>query len=173
MTIPQFAPGCFGSALTYREGDMVCRRCPFAKACGDEHLVAMERLRERLGIVVKPRRKKPVEAKEEIADPSRLALPNKVQKLLERLDKEAFDVVAKLRRGENPFLTTLPFMAVACHLLIKLDGPLSQTLLAAAMVKKLGWKDVTASAHARMALQALEHVGAITLTDGMAVMRRE
>lgn len=173
MPIPQFAPGCFGSALTYREGDMVCGRCPFASDCEGEHIAALTRLRQKLGIEVKPspirRSAKPQRA---IDDPTLATVPVKVRALLQKLDGMSLDIVAKMQRGENPFLKVMPFMAIAAHLLIKAQRPLGQKTLAAALAMKLGWKEGTADAHARMALQALEHVGAIILIDGGAVMKR-
>lgn len=174
MAIPQFAPGCFGSALTYRTNDLVCKSCPFAKTCEVEHIVALQALREKLGVSAKPkplRGASRARADEENEDPTRATMPIKTRELLDRLDRMNLNIVERMRRGENPFLGKINYMAIAAHLLMRAQTPLHQRTLAAAFKMKLNWQDTTATAHARMAFLALEHVGAITFADGAATMR--
>lgn len=172
-TIPPFSPGCFGSALSFRKEDMVCRACMFSAQCEPVHIDSKNMLRERFGIIVKePRRKKEVEIDlNQTADPARLSLPKKVFELMERVDRGGFDILAKLSRGENPFDGRLPFLAVACHLLLKMKEPVTRDLLTAALVHQFKWKENTAESHSRMSIQLLEHVGAVECSNGMMKLK--
>jgi hypothetical protein len=167
--IPEFAPGCFGSALGFRGADMVCRACQFASACEPVHLMVQEQLREKFGI--KPKLE-PVAARPTPLDPAAIKLPKKVRDLLDRLDQGDFDIVGSLRRGANPFGATMPFMAVACHLLLRRAEPFGRDYLAAALSHKFGWQPETAQEHARIAIYALLHVGAVNSNDGL-ISRKE
>jgi len=177
--IPNFAPGCFGSALAFKSEDVVCSNCPFAAACEPAHLEARRLLRERYGLqttqeVVRAEisaRKAEKEERSRALDPSALTLPKKTQELIQRLDRGQYDVVGKLQRGENPFGSAIPFMRVLCHLLLK-GFQLRQDTLTTAFAKQFNWQSGTAAAHARMAIQALEHVGAVENRDGIISIRR-
>ena len=52
-TVPDFAPGCFGSALAFKADDAVCEGCIFKAQCQPVHLEALASLRARLGIKTK------------------------------------------------------------------------------------------------------------------------
>lgn len=179
-TIPQFSPGCFGSAIAFKKDDVVCRGCKFAALCEPAHLEAQAALRERYGIktsaeVFAERDRKRAEEKairEASRDQSVLSLPKKTQELIDRLDRGNYDVKGKFSRGENPFGASMRFMEIVGHLLLNLKGVrLDRPLIATAFVRKLGWQQGTADAHARMAIQALEHVGAIINNDGVISLR--
>ncbi|MGV1754794.1 hypothetical protein [Agrobacterium sp. CG674] len=173
--IPPFSPGCFGSALAFKEGDVACSGCKFAQACKPVHLVAQAALRERFGVTtaIQANAEK-VKAKDEAApvNPAALSLPKKTQELVARLDRGQYDVVGSLQRGENPFGSAIPFMKLACHLLLRLAQPLSAKGLATAYATKFEWQQGTADAHARMAIQALTHVGAVENRDGLISIRK-
>lgn len=179
-TIPEFSPGCFGSAVAFKKEDTVCRGCPFALQCEPAHLAAQSALRERYGIKTtqqvladqKQARDADKAARQAAKDPATLVLPKKTQDLIDRLDRGNYDVKGKFARGENPFGQSMRFMQIVGHLLLNLKGVrLNRPLLAAAFVKKLDWQQGTADAHARMAIQALEHIGAITNNDGVISLR--
>lgn len=172
MTIPPFAPGCFGSALTYDDTNSVCVACKFASACQPMHQEALVALRASFNITVKAKPTAPV-----TVDPARpaapvLAVPKKVQELLDRLDRSELNVVANLQAGINPFEHSVLYLRIACHLLLRLQKPLTQPLLAAAFASKLNWAQGTADAHARMTIQALAHIGAIDNRDGLITIRK-
>lgn len=172
--IPQFAPGCFGSALAYKDNESICRGCTFNVECRPLHLENKARLQALAGI--KPPKVKPVElAPSAPIDPTTMNLPTKVRELLERIDRNNLNIVGHLRRGENPFVDTMPFMRIACHLLLRCPANmrLDRQLLSSAFVKKLNWQQGTAEAHARLAVQALVHVGAIDLVDGVISLRKQ
>ncbi|QNG62624.1 hypothetical protein B1VFA_133 [Rhizobium phage B1VFA] len=179
-TIPEFSPGCFGSAVAFKKDDTVCRGCKFAEFCEPAHLEAQAALRERYGIKTtqqvlsdqKQAREAEKVARQASKDASVLVLPKKTQDLIDRLDRGNYDVKGKFSRGENPFGQSMRFMQIVGHLLLNLkDVRLNRQLLAAAFVKKLEWQQGTADAHARMAIQALEHIGAIANNDGVISLR--
>lgn len=175
--IPPFSPGCFGSAIAFKKDDVACGSCKFAEACEPRHLEAQQALRERHGVKTRDKISEEKKAAKETkkaapVDPAALVLPKKVQELLTRLDRGNYDIVGSLRRGENPFGSAMPFMKLACHLLLRLPMPLSQKGLSTAFATKFGWKENTSDAHARMAIQALVHVGAVDMRDGTISIRR-
>jgi hypothetical protein len=173
-TIPPFSPGCFGSALAFKEDDVACRSCKFAGECKPMHLSAQKALRERYGIQTtqeviadeKAKRSEEKAARAAAIDPAALTLPKKVQELILRLDRGNYDIVRKLQNGENPFGASMKFMALVAHLLLRLPQ-VDKGLITTAF-----WQENTAEAHARMAIQALEHVGAIDNRDGLVSIRR-
>jgi hypothetical protein len=166
MNIPAYSPGCFGSALTFKATDLVCQRCPYATQCKPAHEQALAQLRHKFGIAV-AETPAPVPAAPVALDPAALSLPKKVQDLLMKLDRGNYDVVGKLQRGENPFGAAIPFMAVACHVLLRLGRPMDRDFLATAFMKKFGWQKQTADEHARIAIYGLMYVGAVVSNDGL------
>ncbi|WLR90868.1 hypothetical protein [Shinella zoogloeoides] len=170
--VPNFSPGCFGSALAFQPENPICRACPFNAQCHPLHETNLAALRERFGIKTTRRGPKLKPAIAPISDPAMMVLPVKVRRLLEKLDTSSLRITEKLAQGVNPFEGKLPFMQIACHLLLRLGRPLPRPLLAQAFVQKLGWQQNTADAHARMAFQALAHVGAITDSEAGAVLKR-
>ncbi len=174
MNVPFLAPGCFGSALMFKATDMVCSACPFHTDCGVKHEVALALLRQQLGVTVAQKsvkqevvhRPAPHPAEEPVA----MTMPKKVKELIERFDRGSYDIVAQMQKGINPFvnLPGLKFMKIACHMIMKTDRhPATQKFLQAGMIHALHHTEATAAAHARMALQALLHIGAIEQTDGV------
>jgi hypothetical protein len=77
-----------------------------------------------------------------------------------------------LRKGENPFDGSMRFLKIVGFLLLRYQKPLTPTLLSAAFVSKLGWQKPTADAHARIAIQALTHIGAVDNNEGSITLRR-
>lgn len=183
VTIPQFAPGCFGSAFGFKDNDTVCNGCVFREQCAPAHRLATAALRKSFGIQsleerneekaaeIAERRRAQDEARL-AADPGLLSLPIKVQDLIARLDRGNYDVIGKLAAGLNPFADTIPFLRIACHLLLHFDRPINKDLLVAAFSQKLDWKPNTAEAHARMTIMALTHIGAVDNQDGQITLRR-
>ncbi|MDE4297053.1 hypothetical protein PXK56_17850 [Phaeobacter gallaeciensis] len=174
--IPFLAPGCFGSALHFQGEGMVCAACPFKGECEPVHNMALQAMRERLGIKMPPvRRAAPLPTNEEATeDGTRLTLPKKVRELLGKLDRENLDITGKMKQGVNPFagLGRYGYMMITCHLIMHLRVPVTQKIISAGLATKLGWANGTADAHARMAVQALEHVGAIDNNDGIFSVRK-
>lgn len=171
MNVPEFAPGCFGSAIAFKEEDVICRGCSLVEQCRPAHLHAKALLQERLGISPAERPAPKKAASPAPVDPTTLTLPQKTRELLDRLDRGHYAINEKLGCGENPFSDAMPFMRVACHVLLHISRPVNRELLAAAFVKKLGWQQNTADAHARLAIQALTHVGAVENRDGLIMLR--
>ncbi|TDW20531.1 hypothetical protein EV128_125161 [Rhizobium azibense] len=171
--IPSFAPGCFGSALAYEETAPVCAVCKFAEACKPLHLTNLEILRERVGVKGKGNKdaKNPLVEKP-TAGPAEMTVPKKVMALVEKLDSSNLRVTENFAKGVNPFAASSNFLKIAGHLLLKLKQPLDRQTLAYAYTTKLGWTEGTADSHARMAIQALTHIGAVNNIDGAIVLRR-
>lgn len=171
MTIPNFAPGCFGSALAFQDDHPVCKSCVFRQQCEPQHEANLVTLRLTLGVVVAEPKPIIPPMDDATVDPAALALPKKVRELVHRLDHSNLNIIERLGRGENPFETTLPFLRIFCHLLLR-AGTVNRSTLQYACETKLNWNPGTAMSHSRMAFQALEHVGAIEIVDGAARLRR-
>ncbi len=169
--IPDFAPGCYGSALAYDDAAPICQVCKFAGECKPLHLSNLEALQEALHI---PKRKTAVrrEVEAPAASPE-MTLPVKVRALVDKLDRSSLRVTERLARGENPFLdTSSNFLKIVGHLLVRANRPLSRRDFAMAFQMKLHWTPGTADSHARMAMQALTHIGAVDEIDGAVIVRR-
>jgi hypothetical protein len=166
--VPPFSPGCFGSALAYDATNATCMSCPFAAACRPLHEANLAALRDHFGI--KPKRHKAPAPPRTCGDQALLSLPQKARELIERLDRGNYNVVEKLRCGENPFVGKMKWLAMVAHLLMKTDRPLTQANLAGVFKRHLGWQENTAAAHARCAILALTHIGAVKDVDGGIVL---
>ncbi len=160
-SIPNFSPGCYGSALGYQSDSPICKNCPFREGCLPLHEQNLASLRAQFGITPKQKAVKASTARPTPAAGA-LALPSKVQALVDKLDAANLRIGEKLAKGENPFEGKVPFLQVACHLLLRLGRPVPRSLLSQALMQKFEWQQNTADAHARMAFQALAHIGIIT-----------
>jgi hypothetical protein len=169
--VPFLAPGCFGSALMFQVNGMTCSACPFSEQCEPVHRASLGLMRRRFGIEVKE--EAPVMRRKSQTTGEAFQIPKKVRDLLNRIDDQSLDITSSLRQGKNPFagLTQYKFLSITCHLLLNLEVPITQPLLSRGFVRSMNWKQSTADAHARMAFQALQHVGAIDLNDGVAKIR--
>lgn len=169
-SIPNFSPGCFGSALGYQDDSPICKNCPFKDECIPLHDENLATLRAKFGITPK---QKAVKASTARPNPAAgvMALPAKVQALVDKLDAANLRIGEKLLRGENPFEGKVPFLQVACHLLLRLGRPVERSLLSQALTHKFGWQQNTADAHARMAFQALAHIGVIVESEAGAIIK--
>lgn len=165
--IPPFAPGCFGSALAYQGDNSFCRACVFQAECEPLHQQTLAALRARFGIKVAALAKAATDK-----NGGALAVPQKVQALIERFERCGIRITEKLAEGQNPFASNFAFMKIACHLLLKLGRPVDRKMLTAAFTSKLDWAPPTAESHARMAFQALIHIGAVDEIDGRIQIRR-
>ena len=164
--IPPNAPGCFASALAFKKDNPICQRCPFGVDCEPQHIANLAELRSKLGIKLKPQ-PTPAKRPERGID----GLPKKTQELVTRLEAMNLNIVSSLKSGANPFPSSISFMRIAAHILIKL-GFVEPKMLTMSFATKLNWSPETAAAHARMAIQALVHIGAVDLSDGRAELRR-
>lgn len=168
IKVPDFAPGCFGSALAFSEKDAICRNCVFSQGCESAHKIAKAELRSRFGITVRESKKPLADV---CANEPTTTLPKKTQALFDRINGANYDIVGKLRSGVNPFGESMRFMAVACQLLLKVPN-VKQSTITAGCVYKLGCQEDTAEAYARTAIQILSHVGAIDSNDGVITIRK-
>jgi len=172
MEVPDFAPGCFGSVIAFSASDAICKNCPFAEKCKPAHEQRRQKLRAAYGIEA-PSRKSRKQTVDAIMGESVMSLPPKTQTLLEKLDKSTLDVCGKLQRRVNPFARHGPkYLHLLCHLLLSVEGAISNDYLVASFMQKFNWKQDTAKAHVRIACQALEHVGAIRCVDGVVRLKQ-
>lgn len=174
--VPYLAPGCFGSALSFRKTGMVCAACPFMSQCEPVHKESLATMRSHFGIA-EPEGEKlsSVETLANINEPSeRLTLPKKVRELLVKIDRASLDIAEKMKSGANPFsgVESFRYLQIACHLIMKFEAPVTQKLISAGLRRAMSWSEGTADAHARMAVQALEHVGAINNCDGILSVKK-
>lgn len=168
IKVPDFAPGCFGSALNHDPTDPICSNCPFVRECGAAHLVTMESLRRRFGIVVPEKIREAERAKIEnaVKTPVR-TVGGYAAATIEAIKKAGVDVAFMLRRGENPFGVTIKSEAlrVASYVLIKSKQPVQRAVIAACIERRLGCKPETAKTYARIAEQVLLHFGAVEVDE--------
>ncbi len=169
MTDPQnlHAPGCFGSALTFKGDAPECATCSFAAACGPRSHAQLEKLREKFGIVV-PR---PAGAKTRAKPEKNFYMPVKVAAVLERVARSGVDVIGDVARNVNPFSQGPNFLALACHLMLKREVGVPRDMLITAMETQFNWTRATAAAHALQAVQALVALGVADEIDGSLVKR--
>jgi hypothetical protein len=171
------APGCYGMSMCYREGTAECGTCPFASSCGPLAAQQLAMLRAELGVVM-PKRK-PVDKPQKAAAivPAAVmeltnGLPKKVAAWIAYIEREGIKVTDALTKGENPFRGKRPpFMAITCHLLLKLPQGVSRDLLARCLQEKLSWSAETTAAHVTQVRQILTALGAIDEVDGMIKLR--
>jgi hypothetical protein len=169
-------PGCFGFALAYRAEAAECISCPFSAECAQISAEQLARRRAELGITPKepraqrpPRPRAPVEA--HATGVLTEGLPKKVEELIGRIERAGISVTAALARRENPFPSSPAFLRVTCHLLLHMAAGIDRATLKIAFVRKLGWSEGTAAAHATQAFQALTALGAATEQNGRLTLR--
>lgn len=153
-----FAPGCFGSALTYADDDH-CRACAFSAQCSVKSKRALDELRSRLNITVKERRRSSNE------------MSRKAQEIFEKLGKSAGEIRATLMAGENPFPIKRGFMGDVCFVLLN-SPQVTRAFLAQVIEYRCKVNASVAAIYARQAIQILRHCGAITeQEDGISVIK--
>lgn len=165
--VPEFAPGCFGSFLAFRENDMICSRCPFASDCGLASNETRAQIEEKYGIKIKKRGEK----KQSADDLS--ALPLKVQEVVRQIRSKNIDVAQILRGEGNPFDGRMPSAKIVCAILITVDRPIEQKVITGLMAKRMNWREETARVQTRVMLQALEFLGVIKRVSGNVVLMKE
>lgn len=174
MTDLALAPGCYGFALSFKEGSPECSTCPFAGRCAVIGAEQLARRRLELGITV--REKRAPKAAVKVAAIGQVltdTLPKKVEEVLQRIEAAGIRVTEALREGRNPFLNEKPaFLRVACHLILHMPQGIDRKTLALAFQKKLNWSEGTAAAHATQAFQALSHLGAAHDNNGRLTLTR-
>lgn len=169
IRIPDLAPGCFGSALAFEANDMICGHCVFASQCEPVHALAKMELRKRFGIEIKESKKTTIRHEDGTVE---TVLPKRTQLFIDRINNANFDIVGKLQRGVNPFGTSMKFLAVACHLLLRMPS-VKHEHITAACIHSLKCQQNTAEAYARIAVQVLTHVGAVRINDGVMTIKRD
>jgi hypothetical protein len=171
------APGCYGSALTFKPDALECKGCMFAARCGPLSAERLDALRARLGItgVPAPRKARVTLSDIATAGPTLTnVLPKKVAELMERLERAGIKVTESFARGENPFTEKgkPAFLLITAHLLLNLQRGLGREELVRAYQKKLNWSLGTATAHAAQACQLLVALGAATEANGQLHLKR-
>lgn len=168
----ELAPGCFGSALTFQEGSPVCQQCPFASSCAPKSQASYERIAEKLGIKEKKKAKLPPKV-EPSGQNLVQTLPKKVQEIMGWLERKKVVITGPLRNGINPIPGRPTFLRVACHMLLRTKLGIDHGMLKMGLMKSLGWNELSADAYARVAIQLLTAVGAITEANGRYSISRE
>lgn len=168
ISVPEYAPGCFGSALTFEKTDMICKACPFSDRCEPASAESKSLLRSRFGIVFKSKTIRPVP--QEVGNIATVEC-EKTRKLIERIDRADLNIVGKLLAGANPFDQQMKFMAIACHIFLRRET-VTQNMITVGCVHTLKIQHGAADCYARIALKALVHIGAITNNDGRYSLKR-
>jgi hypothetical protein len=171
----QLAPGCFGLAMTYREGARECSACPFASACAPLAAENLTILRAELGINVPVLAVDVAKSHAKVAKADTLIdfVPKKVEAQLARAERLKIQITPALERSENPFKGKKPrFLEVAFHVLLKKIGVgVSREMLVACFMRSLGYSKQTAESHAKQTVQILEAVGAGQESNGIITLR--
>lgn len=149
-----FAPGCFGSALTWRENDEVCKSCPYTRDCEARSRVALEQLRELCGVQVAPQRR------------ANGALSKRAEAVLDKLDMTTAEIRGAIQAGRNPFPKQSGFLREICAALM--IQPANRAFLTMILQRRMEITETVADVYTRLALQILNHCEAIT-TEGDAV----
>ena len=170
MTAPDqaHAPGCWGSALTFKAKAPECISCEFNTGCAPASAVRATMLAEKFGLPQKPVKTPVVRARPEI--------PKKVETLLERIEKLGIDVRGVIGDGNNPFtsaMTGMMFMALATHLLLRCSIGIERKMLVEAYQKKFSWSEGTAISHALQAFQAFCALGVASEQNGRLKLRTQ
>jgi hypothetical protein len=167
------APGCFGSALTFKSTAPECISCQFATKCEPISTDRLAKLRAKFGITP-PERQKSSRVQNgvqrEHARPT-FTLSTKATELLNRIEKEGIRVTESLSRRQNPFNSRPAFMKITCHLLLAMEDGLTRDILVAAFERKLNWANNTARTHALLATQVLTALGATHEINGRLKLR--
>ncbi|MCK1543301.1 hypothetical protein IVB12_15405 [Bradyrhizobium sp. 179] len=159
-------------SMCFREGTAECSTCPFAASCKPRAEAQLAMLRAELGVVVPERKAAPKPAAPGPVMELTNGLPKKVAAWIAYIEREGIKINEALTKGENPFRGKRPaFLAIACHLLLKLPQGVSRDLLTQCFRDKLSWSAETTAAHVTQARQILAHVGAIEEVDGMIKLR--
>lgn len=158
MYRPEFAPGCFGGAMTFKSDSAECQSCPFASSCGVASAERMKALRAEHGLVEAPL-KQPAIARAGTA--GAMTLPKKVAEEIDRLDRMGVKVTESFRAGVNPFAEkgNKALKIIAQILLLRPDG-VDKNLMKLACMKRFEWTEGTAAAQVNQAIQVFCALGA-------------
>lgn len=163
------APGCFGSALAFKEEDPQCQSCMFASDCKPRSQARLAALRAQYGIAEpKPKVARPAI---KIASGETLTVPVKVAELIGRIERAGVSVTEAFAQGRNPFVSTPLFLRLFSHLLLRLPS-VTRPMLTTAFQTKLEWTPQTAASHTSLAVQTFLALGAIDDLNGQLTIRR-
>ena len=171
---PISAPGCYGSALTFKESASECIACIFKETCKPQSEARLEALRAKFGIKVRApvTRKRAEVTKTEDGTFLMTSLPRKIEDLVLRIERAGIDVSGKLSRGENPFEKRPFFLRITCHLLLNLPNGIERKVLQVALQRKLNWTEGTAVSQALQASQLLQALGVADEINGCIKLRK-
>ena len=151
------APGCFGSALTFKAKAPECISCEFNIGCAPASAMRAAMLAEKFGLPQKP-----------VKAPA--------ARVRYKIEKLGIDVRGVISDGENPFtgaMTGMMFMALATHLLLRCPIGIERKMLVEAYQKKFSWSEGTAISHALQAFQAFCALGVASEQNGRLKLRTQ
>ncbi len=161
-SVPDLAPGCFGSALTFDSSDDICRSCPFSEKCEPVHQESLAALRKHFGIV--PRKRREI-IRSNVADRNQ-EFQDRIGAFVRNIAAGGYNVIENLRTGRNPFgPEKFKFLGIACHLLLHREH-VSEEMISACCVYKLECPKVAGDSYARMSIHILSQLGAIEVFEG-------
>lgn len=167
ILVPEFAPGCFGSALAFSKTDMICRACPFSERCEPVHQKAKMLMKVRFNIGFKEKTK---EVKKEVGTTAMTSC-KRTDALLKWIEMMNVGVHDKLKEGINPFGVKTPYLALICQMLMKYQRVKISDMLNALMIVEK-YSEETAKIYTRISLKALLHLGVVENKDGVFSLRR-
>lgn len=155
--IPSFAPGCYGSALTFKAKEKLCMQCPFNTGCEVMHYQTKEALCGLLGVPY-------VGPKTHVKTP----LPDHIVRLIRGFRVPALNLLKNLAEGINPFKPDRRIFQVACHVLLKSERAVTDTLIAECIAKATGKTPEASLGISKSICVAFAEMGAITYANGIA-----
>ena len=153
---PAYAPGCFGSALSFASDD-ICNACVFVVQCEPVHRRALEQLRALYGVKAPTRNRK--------------ALPVKVQKVLDESGKTKEEIRDAMQGGQNPYRVADGTLGIVCHLILT-AGVITRSRISEALGTYRKLNSDTANVYTRYALQILSHCGAVIIEGENVKLQR-
>lgn len=165
------APGCYGSALTFREDLVECRNCNFNNTCGTISAERLVRLRDILGVEAIGSKKAKLPVRN--ISKARLdgALPKQTQAIIDMIDRSRIRVAESLIAGKNPFEKP-KFMRILCHLLIAFEAGFGKPVLRQVLERKLNCTETVAKLYTDHGLRALMEIGVVVEANELFKIRR-
>ena len=162
------APGCYGSALAFKNDAPMCSACVFAARCEPLHERNLVTLRDMLGVTAPKVAKRLPKEKPGLA--GAFAISPKAQALIDAIEAKGIKVTKALADGISPFAGTgLPTLHIACALLLK--NVCRRETMVAAFIKHLNYAAELAEERAATTIQALEAIGAVRVLETQIVIR--
>lgn len=156
------APGCFTSALAYKNTARECIVCPFQERCAARSAVNLLRMRRKFGISLD------LEGPHDLENPH---VTRGARMVWQDMNRTGVDVAHAIDNGSNPFHAP-QYMKAIVHILLKRPEGTSVLEIDKALANKLNWSMDTALMFRMVGVLLLQHYGVAVLEDGFLRLAR-